>query len=652
MRSYVCTGIACILLSSLSIVSSLEWDFTQQGQASPCLKVKWDVTKMDLMGFPTSREGDKYAIDPALGAVSTSSLCGTTSTLKVEFANNVSMSLTFTEQSNNVAMDGTLTFVPFKVFGQPEYENTTEILDLAGDLKLSANDKSFTCNSSIVLKFTAATANNSYSLDLEVANSQIQAFGITDGKFSDGTPCEADVGNDTVTTEAPTTAAPNVTVVTTENPTTVNSTTEKPTTEAPTTEAPTTEAPTTAPPSTSPMYYYPNSTDPCVIVAGKFKIDVTYMKKDNTTSNAVVSVPADADTKMNGSCPQDMKSEISMSWGSTGAMRMIRMSFSSSNDQVEISTISLDVDLDSATFPDAKDGNVNADDNVNRPLSKPTGYYKCNTQIDVSIADSKLMMEDVAIQAFNVNGANFTGDREECAEDSPTTVAPVTTPAPVTPSPGSPPTNKYSFPGKCIVLDAGMEFVIPYTMKDDKNSSVTVGIPKNFTTSGSCGNVTQMLEVTFYDGWVMEMYFNGGGSAVQLADSDSFFLQEMKLTYILQSDIFKDPKMPNEKMVANNSYSPSQFSAKKSGSYECNSKLNLDLNNGVTLNTNNLRVMAFSTANTTNFPSDNLSECPLDSDTNSVVPIAVGAALAGLVIIVLIAYLIGRRRSRSGYQQV
>lgn len=38
---------------------------------------------------------------------------------------------------------------------------------------------------------------------------------------------------------------------------------------------------------------------------------------------------------------------------------------------------------------------------------------------------------------------------------------------------------------------------------------------------------------------------------------------------------------------------------------------------------------------------------------SSVVPIAVGCALAGLIVIVLIAYLIGRRKSDAkGYQQV
>lgn len=48
-------------------------------------------------------------------------------------------------------------------------------------------------------------------------------------------------------------------------------------------------------------------------------------------------------------------------------------------------------------------------------------------------------------------------------------------------------------------------------------------------------------------------------------------------------------------------------------------------------------------------------ECPADKSDDgddNTVPIAVGAALGGLVLIVLIAYIIGRRRSTSGYEQV
>ena len=41
-----------------------------------------------------------------------------------------------------------------------------------------------------------------------------------------------------------------------------------------------------------------------------------------------------------------------------------------------------------------------------------------------------------------------------------------------------------------------------------------------------------------------------------------------------------------------------------------------------------------------------------DQKDSNLVPIIVGACLAVLVVIVLVAYLIGRRRSRTGYQSV
>ena len=44
--------------------------------------------------------------------------------------------------------------------------------------------------------------------------------------------------------------------------------------------------------------------------------------------------------------------------------------------------------------------------------------------------------------------------------------------------------------------------------------------------------------------------------------------------------------------------------------------------------------------------------CEEDKIPNNVVPIAVGAALAGLVVLVLVMYLIGRRQHQRGYQTV
>ena len=51
-------------------------------------------------------------------------------------------------------------------------------------------------------------------------------------------------------------------------------------------------------------------------------------------------------------------------------------------------------------------------------------------------------------------------------------------------------------------------------------------------------------------------------------------------------------------------------------------------------------------------PTPSPSPSPASSKNNDIVPIAVGCALAGLVLIVLIAYVIGRRKSHSGYEKV
>lgn len=42
-------------------------------------------------------------------------------------------------------------------------------------------------------------------------------------------------------------------------------------------------------------------------------------------------------------------------------------------------------------------------------------------------------------------------------------------------------------------------------------------------------------------------------------------------------------------------------------------------------------------------------ECSLDDDT-IIIPIAVGAALGALIVLILVAYVIGRRKSQVGYQ--
>lgn len=83
-------------------------------------------------------------------------------------------------------------------------------------------------------------------------------------------------------------------------------------------------------------------------------------------------------------------------------------------------------------------------------------------------------------------------------------------------------------------------------------------------------------------------------------------------------------------------------------SYMCQSEQILEVSPNFSLNTYLLRVQPFGL---TGDQFGSALECLLDED-DLVIPIVVGAALAGLVLVVLLAYLIGRKRSHAGYQTI
>ncbi|CAG2185973.1 CD107 [Mytilus edulis] len=241
-----------------------------------------------------------------------------------------------------------------------------------------------------------------------------------------------------------------------------------------------------------------------------------------------------------------------------------------------------------------------------------------------------------------------------------TSEAPVTTPAkpttpaqPVypTPAPGAPAVNTYkaaNVNGTCLMFKAGIEFTLP-VLVNKVNVTKTLGINKEdksneteYTGDCDASNMTQTMTVTFYKTSTMLMTFTKSDTGYYFSDVD--------ITFNLNKELFPDIDK-EETLMVRKTFLKDQFAADKDGSYKCNDKSELAIQ-GVNFRTYNLQYAAFQ-KNITEFKSSGISECSADSDTNSVVPIAVGAALAGLVVIVLIAYLIGRKRSRqSGYEQV
>ncbi|CAF1586423.1 unnamed protein product [Adineta ricciae] len=103
----------------------------------------------------------------------------------------------------------------------------------------------------------------------------------------------------------------------------------------------------------------------------------------------------------------------------------------------------------------------------------------------------------------------------------------------------------------------------------------------------------------------------------------------------------------------------SLFETDRGNSYRCDTKTTVtgfNTTSNVTVTSvelENLRVQAFAddTKDFSNYGVEKV--CSADADKNSnLIPIIVGACLAVLVVVVLVAYLIGRRRNRNGYQSV
>ncbi|XP_014790028.1 uncharacterized protein LOC106883513 [Octopus bimaculoides] len=203
----------------------------------------------------------------------------------------------------------------------------------------------------------------------------------------------------------------------------------------------------------------------------------------------------------------------------------------------------------------------------------------------------------------------------------------VTTEKPTTHIPIPKRSTKYVVTGangqRCIVITTEISYKYSY-----KNISENGSIFSNATHNGTCNDTAD--ELSIYSSNVhLDLVFAKNVSTK--------FLKKVVLSFGDQNLTDSKDNM-NELLLKDNEY------------FICKSSKKITLNNSV-ITFSDLTLDIFRNAtNTTTLGSRHI--CVEDMKTSSIVPIAVGAALAGLVITVLIAYLIGRKRSRRGYESV
>jgi len=232
---------------------------------------------------------------------------------------------------------------------------------------------------------------------------------------------------------------------------------------------------------------------------------------------------------------------------------------------------------------------------------------------------------------------------------STTTVAPSTTPRP---QPTPPEFKKWSyFDNKtnqtCVIVQFALQINLTYATADNNTANILYDIPINgAVTDGSCGTDSQSITVQWgpkSEESKISLQFTNN------LTTSAFSLSEIYL-FINAASEFHDAKA---NQIIELYDVRDNFTTPLAMSYHCNKLQVLEFTNKDGTNSiangtvSHLQLEAFHNQNNDQFSTGKDCEA---IDTPDIVPIAVGCALAGLVVVVLIVYLIGRRRAQArGY---
>ncbi|XP_074738396.1 lysosome-associated membrane glycoprotein 2 isoform X1 [Strix uralensis] len=307
---------------------------------------------------------------------------------------------------------------------------------------------------------------------------------------------------------------------------------------------------------------------------------------------------------------------------------------------------------DAAVFPDAKrKGPITI---VVKDTMRPVqlnNVFVCHNTDSFEAENVTQIFWNVTVQAFVENGT--IGKKESrCRADTPTsaptvppTIANVTTastttlsPAPTTaPKPvENPDTGNYSLKSgnkTCLLATVGLQL----NVSQDKPLLINVN-PKTTSADGACGNTTATLKLNDGNSTLISFTFVVKNASASI---QKFYLKEVNVTLLnrLNGSVISN--------ADNNNFS--KWDAFLGSSYMCRKEQTLEINENLQLHTFNLWIQPF-LVKANKFST--AEECFADSDLNFLIPIAVGMALGFLIILVFISYIIGRRKSRTGYQSV
>eukprot|EP00066_Takifugu_rubripes_P019900 XP_011609166.1 PREDICTED: lysosome-associated membrane glycoprotein 2 isoform X2 [Takifugu rubripes] len=375
----------------------------------------------------------------------------------------------------------------------------------------------------------------------------------------------------------------------------------------------------------------------CLYADLMVNFSVSYQKNDSKMATVPFPLPNNVTT--NGSTCGTNNSLLMIHFGKghSWSMNLVREGSVYQADSI-VFVYNL---TDNTLFPHAKD--TGAANVTVIPKITNVGIdtcYSCKSEETFVGRSVNQTLWNVLIQAFVTNGTLSENVTTCVADRTTTTVAPTTpsttpstTPVTTTPTPTlpAPTTGNYSLKVNvnstaCLLANFGLRIGVKLGKKYEE-----MNLDPNVTAaSGSCGvDSSQLMLVS--DSVNITLTFTN--------DTKKFRLHVFNAAGKTRSG------MPFSE--SNNNLT--LWEASLSSSYMCNKEQNYSISDVLTIFTFNLHVQPFGVKKGLFSTAE---ECFLDTDLSFLVPIAVGVALSFLIILVLISYLIGRRKSRTGYQSV
>lgn len=235
----------------------------------------------------------------------------------------------------------------------------------------------------------------------------------------------------------------------------------------------------------------------------------------------------------------------------------------------------------------------------------------------------------------------------EAPTPAPTTAAPTPSPAPV------PEDHFYNVTEgnvTCVMIDGDFSFSV--FLDPNNTTPVIVAIPKHGAeVTGSCNGTDGEQTIT--------LTWGSNSATLEFTMSKSMWnISSYTAELLLDTSEFNNTILFGKKMSLDVNLELTPVEVAVNHSYKCISKLGSNVHatidgkdyEKVSAEMDGMQIQAFNMiANEPDFVA--ATHCTAD-ETSDIVPIAVGCALAGLVVIVLIAYLVGRRRRSAAYQSV